>query len=380
MFAASSSGDLDARLKALLSVAYGRSIDTKSVGHLKAAAARWKPDDPARAEVHLALAKLGRLTNPDAAARRLFMADGLMKAGVSAGEILVAAGLAPASARSLLKYDPQQPRVPAGNGRASGEWTDGSAAPTAARRRPAVSRRRNAFKPPRSTSPSPPTSAPAPNGGATSDQPAQDLWLETMRQVTGDPQADYAERSSLGNGGASAADLLPISNPISLSVVRTRAAIAHIASQLVGAKDWEYDVSAEIPESNAVDGPQSYKCSLFVYDVLSRVGAGPGLPNGCLNWAGRRYPPTPSQWADPRYNIPGWRALGPRESPQPGDVVAQHIPYRDADGHVMIVGANNTFIGTGGGLEDIEQIPMRQTLAPAGVLGGPLVYRRWVGR
>jgi hypothetical protein len=123
---------------------------------------------------------------------------------------------------------------------------------------------------------------------------------------------------------------------------------------------------------------------LFVYYVLNLAGANPGLPNGRLNWIGKGSPPSPDQWANPKYNIPGWQVLGPRDAPRPGDVVAQRIGYSNADGHVMIVGRGDdgraTFIGTGGGREDIEEIPMRTTLAPRGLAAGPLVFRRWVGK
>jgi len=74
---------------------------------------------------HLALAGLGRLDEPSEDARRLFMADGLMKAGAPPSAILAALGAQPSEASLERAYDPDQPRVPAGNGRPSGQWTSG---------------------------------------------------------------------------------------------------------------------------------------------------------------------------------------------------------------------------------------------------------------
>lgn len=116
-----------------------------------------------------------------------------------------------------------------------------------------------------------------------------------------------------------------------------------------------------------------------------RAGASPGAPNGIFH----KYPPLPKQWADPDYHIPGWFVLSAHEKPQPGDVVAQKLHYRDADGHVMIVGPYHngklTFIGTGdrnrklpGGA--IEIIPATPHLGHPGVEeGSPTVFRRYIG-
>jgi hypothetical protein len=122
------------------------------------------------------------------------------------------------------------------------------------------------------------------------------------------------------------------------------------------------------------------KCNLFVHEMLNGAGASPGTPNGWIHPS----PPSAGQWADPSYAIPGWRVLGPGESPQPGDVAAQPGNYTDATGHVVIVGPNNTFIGVGqreyrGAPEKIESIPKKDNIVrlPA---KGPLLYRRFVGR
>jgi hypothetical protein len=117
-------------------------------------------------------------------------------------------------------------------------------------------------------------------------------------------------------------------------------------------------------------------------EILTEAGASPGLPNGRL-WGS---PPLAGQWADPSYAIPGWEVLTPAQVPEPGDVLAQQIGYSDASGHVMIVGGDNTVIGTGtqgnGPEGTIESIPMPKDLTnqhPCLALG-PMVFRRWVGQ
>jgi hypothetical protein len=92
---------------------------------VRRALAKAREGDAPLALTHLALAGAGRLTDPRDDARRLFIADGLMKAGVPPRTILQALGGAPAPADLARAYNPDQPRVPAGNGRPSGQWTSG---------------------------------------------------------------------------------------------------------------------------------------------------------------------------------------------------------------------------------------------------------------
>lgn len=112
----------EARFMALLAVAYDRPITGGAMNHVKAAITRWREGDEVRATLHLALAGLGRLRDPGDAARRLFMTDGLLRAGVEPDAILDALDHR-VSASGLAKFDPDQPRVPAGSGRPSGQWT-----------------------------------------------------------------------------------------------------------------------------------------------------------------------------------------------------------------------------------------------------------------
>ncbi len=73
----------DQRLTMLLSVAYGPVAATGGLGHVRTAIARRKAGDAAAADLHLALSRLDQLRHPEDASRRLFMADGLMRGGVS---------------------------------------------------------------------------------------------------------------------------------------------------------------------------------------------------------------------------------------------------------------------------------------------------------
>jgi hypothetical protein len=124
----SSAPDRDAeagRAVALVSVACGRPLDASAATHVRRALAKASEGDTPLALTHLALAGAGRLTEPRDDARRLFIADGLMKAGVPPRTILAALGEAPPPDALDRAYNPDQPRVPAGSGRPSGQWTRG---------------------------------------------------------------------------------------------------------------------------------------------------------------------------------------------------------------------------------------------------------------
>jgi len=138
------------------------------------------------------------------------------------------------------------------------------------------------------------------------------------------------------------------------------------ASAQIGSGDWHFNVA----KGNF--GPNTDKCNLFVYDMLSDAGASPGLPKG--HWW-KPYPPTAENWADPSFVIPGWRVLSSGEIPQPGDVVGQRIQWPNgATGHVMIVGPNATFLGVGES-EKIESVAAK--MMGKNQPGGLLVYRRY---
>ncbi len=114
------------RAVALVSVALGRPLDTSAATHVRHALTKAREGDAPLALTHLALAGVRRLTDPRDDACRLFIADGLMKAGVAPRAILEALDAPSTQADLDRAYDPDQPRVPAGNGRPSGQWTSGN--------------------------------------------------------------------------------------------------------------------------------------------------------------------------------------------------------------------------------------------------------------
>jgi hypothetical protein len=116
------------RLRALLAAAHLGQPSAGALAHLEKAAERWSEGRDAFAAVHLALSRLDRLEQPEVDAHRLFLADSLLKSGIEPGAIIDAIREGGLGFDRLGKYDPDQPRVPAGSGRASGEWTSGGTA------------------------------------------------------------------------------------------------------------------------------------------------------------------------------------------------------------------------------------------------------------
>ena len=69
----------EARILALLSVAYGRAVGPSALGAIDRAAKCWRGGEDCLALIHLALAGLHSLEDRREGARRLFMADGLIR-------------------------------------------------------------------------------------------------------------------------------------------------------------------------------------------------------------------------------------------------------------------------------------------------------------
>jgi hypothetical protein len=111
------------RVFALLAAAYARSVSPDVLRHINDASEQWRRGDKALANIRLAFARLPRLEDR-AGAFRLFHAEVLLEQGMSARTLLHALGFDKAAA-DLAKYDPNQPRVPPGSGRNSGQWTSG---------------------------------------------------------------------------------------------------------------------------------------------------------------------------------------------------------------------------------------------------------------
>ena len=112
------------RLVALLAVAGGGRLPPDALHHAEMALDDWRRGDKALAAIRLAFAPLPRLDG-EAEAYTLFLAETALDAGLSPRELLAELGYAEAVG-PLLKGAADQPRVPAGRGRASGQWTGGS--------------------------------------------------------------------------------------------------------------------------------------------------------------------------------------------------------------------------------------------------------------
>jgi hypothetical protein len=108
------------RLIALLAAAHGSPASPELRRHLESASDYWRRGEKALANIRLAYAALPRLEDR-ADAYRLFLAEELLDSGMSPGALMKRLGFEP-STRGFVKYDPNQPRVPAGNGRQSGRW------------------------------------------------------------------------------------------------------------------------------------------------------------------------------------------------------------------------------------------------------------------
>lgn len=110
------------RCLALLAVVCGRPVAAGILDHVEAAGAHWQSGDKALANLRLVVAGLPKLDDP-AHGYRLQAAAYLLDNGLSPRDLMKELGFDP-SAVDLGKYDPDQPRVPAGSGRESGRWTD----------------------------------------------------------------------------------------------------------------------------------------------------------------------------------------------------------------------------------------------------------------
>lgn len=115
------------RLFALFAAACGRSPPSDLLAHLESAARFWNRGDKALANIRLAFGRLPRLDDRTDA-YRLFLAERLLDEGLSPNALMKIMGLEPAPS-DLVKYNPDQPRVPAGSGKPSGRWTSGGAEP-----------------------------------------------------------------------------------------------------------------------------------------------------------------------------------------------------------------------------------------------------------
>jgi hypothetical protein len=116
----------EARVLALLSAAYRKAVAPAVLGNIARAADAWRQGDDCLAYIHLAHSLVPALQDSHEAARRLFLAEGFLEVGGSPRAVLKALDLNEAYIDAVEKvYNPAEPRVPAGTGRMSGEWTRG---------------------------------------------------------------------------------------------------------------------------------------------------------------------------------------------------------------------------------------------------------------
>lgn len=111
------------QILALLSVAYGKSVRRAALKFIKRASMQWAKGERVMAHFELAYAQLPRFESKEDA-RGLFYADALVKYGASPRALMLAQGIDTREV-DLVKYNADEPRVPAGSGAASGEWTSG---------------------------------------------------------------------------------------------------------------------------------------------------------------------------------------------------------------------------------------------------------------
>lgn len=107
------------RVLALLSIAYQRIVSRDVLDNIRRASDAWRDGEITIALIHLARTGLPPLSCD--AGYRLFAADKLLAAGVAAETLLKACDIDAAELRKA-GYNPDEPRLPAGNP-GGGEWT-----------------------------------------------------------------------------------------------------------------------------------------------------------------------------------------------------------------------------------------------------------------
>ena len=117
----------EARVLALLSAAYGKAVAPAVLGNIERAVKCWREGDECLAYIHLAHERLSRaaqiLTSRTCA---LFIADDRNEGRHEPALIYSKRSTTGTAYIDAVEkaYNPAEPRVPAGSGRTSGEWTD----------------------------------------------------------------------------------------------------------------------------------------------------------------------------------------------------------------------------------------------------------------
>jgi hypothetical protein len=103
-----------------LTATFAATVAPHVVEKIRRAGEIWSSGEKALAQIHLAFLGLPKIDEADA--YRLFLAGTALEKGASPSDLMKALGF-PRAARDIEKYNPDQPRVPAGSGRESGQWT-----------------------------------------------------------------------------------------------------------------------------------------------------------------------------------------------------------------------------------------------------------------
>jgi hypothetical protein len=124
------------RILALLAAAYGRPIEATVIDNIRRASDYCGEGEVCLALIQLVLSGLPQLED-ETASPRLFVAEKLLDAGLAPRDLMKVLEIDPVPLDMLKAgFDPNQARVPAGNGRGSGRWGNGNLSPAAAQNRP----------------------------------------------------------------------------------------------------------------------------------------------------------------------------------------------------------------------------------------------------
>jgi hypothetical protein len=107
-----------------LTAAYRATLAGGVIEKIRRAGEIWRAGEKTLAQIHLAFLGLPKIDETDA--YRLFLAGTALEKGASSSDLMKALGF-PRAARDIEKYREDQPRIPAGSGRESGQWTSGGA-------------------------------------------------------------------------------------------------------------------------------------------------------------------------------------------------------------------------------------------------------------
>lgn len=113
-------------------------------------------------------------------------------------------------------------------------------------------------------------------------------------------------------------------------------------------------------------GIKTYKCNLFVYDVLTASGLPVPLQSrwDLTEFGYVQYPPLAKQWADPSFEIEGWEMV---DDPMPGDVASDgsHTAIVSSPGTTISAAVSGTVVENDWGYRKAQK--------------SRVVFRRYVG-